>query len=65
MPPFYERYVAIGDSTTEGLDDPYPDGTPRGWADRLAERLEATAPGLGYATHFGKRPVTVWNEIYD
>lgn len=34
------RYVALGDSLTEGIgDDPWPDGTPRGWADRLAELL--------------------------
>ncbi|UYM06053.1 SGNH/GDSL hydrolase family protein [Solicola gregarius] len=34
------RYVAIGDSLSEGVgDDPWPDGTPRGWADRLAGRL--------------------------
>jgi lysophospholipase L1-like esterase len=45
----YQRYVALGDSTTEGLDDPRPDGTFRGWADRLAEQLTALNPGLQYA----------------
>ena len=46
----YMRYVAIGDSTTEGLEDPYPDGSGyRGWADRLAERMAAAGPGLLYA----------------
>jgi lysophospholipase L1-like esterase len=46
----YSRYVAIGDSTTEGLDDPYPDGPGyRGWADRLAGRLAAHNPDLRYA----------------
>ena len=46
----YRRYVAIGDSTTEGLMDPYPDGSGyRGWADRLAERMAAAGPGLLYA----------------
>jgi lysophospholipase L1-like esterase len=35
----FHRYVAIGDSTTEGLEDPYPDGGYRGWADRLAEHI--------------------------
>jgi lysophospholipase L1-like esterase len=35
----FERYVAVGDSTTEGLDDPDGAGGFRGWADRLAERL--------------------------
>ena len=46
----YSRYVAIGDSTTEGLEDPYPDGSGyRGWADRLAHRLARDSPGLEYA----------------
>src|SRR5258708_3540916 len=43
-------FVALGDSFTEGLGDPYPDGTGyRGWADRFAERLAADRPGLRYA----------------
>jgi lysophospholipase L1-like esterase len=46
----WRSYVAIGDSFTEGMDDPYPDGTIyRGWADLVAERLSADEPGLGYA----------------
>jgi lysophospholipase L1-like esterase len=45
----YSRYVAIGDSTTEGLDDPYPEGGYRGWADRLAGDLAAINPALRYA----------------
>jgi lysophospholipase L1-like esterase len=45
----FTRYVALGDSTTEGLDDPRPDGTFRGWADRLAEQLTAINPSLLYA----------------
>jgi len=47
----YRRYVALGDSSTEGLDDPYDgaDGGYRGWADRLAEQVDATWPGLEYA----------------
>lgn len=40
----WSRYVALGDSFTEGLDDPYPDGTYRGWADLVADKL-----GLRYA----------------
>lgn len=32
----FSRYVAIGDSATEGLEDPDPRGGYRGWADRLA-----------------------------
>jgi lysophospholipase L1-like esterase len=45
----WQNYVAIGDSFTEGLNDPGPDGTFRGWADRLAELLARDAPGLRYA----------------
>src|SRR5689334_20154110 len=45
----YRRFVALGDSTTEGLMDPNPDGTFRGWADRLAERLAQDEPELLYA----------------
>src|SRR6185295_6772302 len=35
------RYVAIGDSSTEGLDDPDGRGGYRGWANRLAARVAA------------------------
>ena len=35
----WRRYVAIGDSVTEGLVDPTPDGGLRGWADRFAQHL--------------------------
>lgn len=45
----YERYVALGDSTTEGLDDPDGQGGYRGWANRLAERVAAHQGGLHYA----------------
>ena len=44
-----ESFVAIGDSFTEGVGDPYPDGTMRGWADRFAAHLAAASPGLRYA----------------
>lgn len=44
-------YIALGDSFTEGLEDPAVDGAHgfRGWADRLAEHIEADQPGLRYA----------------
>lgn len=43
-------YVAVGDSFSEGLDDPYPDGSGyRGWTDLVAAALAARAPGLRYA----------------
>ncbi len=48
----WRSYVAVGDSFTEGLDDPGPDGTGyRGWADLVAARLagEAETPGFRYA----------------
>ncbi len=49
-PVAFTRFVALGDSTTEGLEDPYPDGRGyRGWADRLAERLAVANPNLTYA----------------
>jgi lysophospholipase L1-like esterase len=35
------RYVAIGDSFTEGLGDTLEDGTERGWADLVAAGLAA------------------------
>jgi len=36
------RYVAIGDSFTEGVGDERADGTPRGWADLAAEGWAAS-----------------------
>ncbi|HEV7950181.1 MAG TPA: SGNH/GDSL hydrolase family protein, partial [Glaciihabitans sp.] len=37
----WSRYVALGDSFTEGIGDPEPasPGGFRGWADRVAEVL--------------------------
>jgi lysophospholipase L1-like esterase len=58
----WQSFVAIGDSFTEGLDDPYPGVTVagagakagpssafRGWADLVAQRLAAQQPGFQYA----------------
>ncbi len=45
----WKRYVAIGDSFTEGLNDQRPDGTLRGWADLVAESLAMVEPELQYA----------------
>jgi lysophospholipase L1-like esterase len=45
----FKRYVAIGDSTVEGLDDPKPSGGYRGWADRLAGRLAELQGSVLYA----------------
>ncbi len=47
----FHRYVALGDSFTEGVGDHDP-GLPngvRGWADRVAEVLAGRADGFGYA----------------
>jgi lysophospholipase L1-like esterase len=48
-PPRFERYVAIGDSSTEGLLDPDGAGGYRGWSQRLAERIAAAQGSLLYA----------------
>jgi lysophospholipase L1-like esterase len=46
----WRSFVAVGDSFTEGLDDPYEDGSYRGWADLVATRLAVEAgPNFGYA----------------
>ena len=46
----WSSFVAMGDSFTEGMDDPYPDGTFRGWADLVAARLAVEeGPDFGYA----------------
>jgi lysophospholipase L1-like esterase len=47
----WTRYVAIGDSFTEGIGDPEPDlpGGHRGWADRVAEVLAASTEDFAYA----------------
>ncbi|KQV25075.1 SGNH/GDSL hydrolase family protein [Yonghaparkia sp. Root332] len=47
----WSRYVAIGDSFTEGIGDPEPDspGGHRGWADRVAEKLAERTDDFAYA----------------
>ena len=46
---FY-RYVALGDSFTEGVGDELPDGRVRGWADFVALGLQAASDEpIGYA----------------
>jgi lysophospholipase L1-like esterase len=42
-------FAAVGDSFTEGLNDPSPDGGFLGWADRTAQTLAAQVPGFRYA----------------
>lgn len=45
------RYVALGDSFTEGVGDPYPTlpNGVRGWADRVAAQLALSDPDTSYA----------------
>ena len=45
----FERYVAIGDSSTEGLEDPDGRGGYRGWADRLAAHMAEAQGSIRYA----------------
>ena len=47
--PRVDSFAALGDSFTEGLDDPGPDGSYRGWADRFAAVVSQHNPGLRYA----------------
>ncbi len=60
IPAVWSKYVALGDSFTEGLNDPIPGQAnfaelePKehkflGWADRLALKLDRIEPGLLYA----------------
>ncbi len=47
----WSRYVAVGDSFTEGIGDPEPlsPGGHRGWADRVAEVLSEQNDDFAYA----------------
>ncbi|MDO6142996.1 SGNH/GDSL hydrolase family protein [Paenarthrobacter aurescens] len=47
----WTRYVALGDSFTEGIGDPEPrnPGGNRGWADRVAEELGRGQEDFAYA----------------
>ncbi|MDX3660040.1 SGNH/GDSL hydrolase family protein [Streptomyces sp. ID05-26A] len=45
----YLRYVALGDSQTEGIGDGDDVRGLRGWADRLSEHVARHSPGLLYA----------------
>ncbi len=45
----WHKFVAVGDSFTEGLEDRLPHGRHRGWADRVAEMLAARTDNFTYA----------------
>jgi lysophospholipase L1-like esterase len=44
----WRRYVALGDSLSEGLGDPVAGGLTRGWATLLADRLRRDDPSVDY-----------------
>jgi len=45
----YNRFIAIGDSFTEGMCDEKKYGQYRGWADRVADVMAANQKGFQYA----------------
>ena len=45
----YRRFIALGDSMTEGMSDEIIDGNYRGWADRVAEVMAANWSEFTYA----------------
>ncbi|MBC6447640.1 SGNH/GDSL hydrolase family protein [Actinokineospora xionganensis] len=45
----WPKFVALGDSLTEGVGDVDETGRPRGWADRFAEEIARRQGGLRYA----------------
>ena len=45
----YNRFLALGDSMTEGMSDEIRNGKYRGWADRTAEVMAANWDGFTYA----------------
>ena len=47
--PNLSQFIALGDSLTEGLSDKYPDGTYRGWADRVADEMSKHSTDFRYA----------------
>ena len=44
----YTRFIALGDSMTEGMSDEIIDGNYRGWADRVADVLAKDEPNFTY-----------------
>ena len=59
------RYVAVGDSFTEGVGDERPDGSVRGWADLVAQGLaDAAGEPIQYANFAirGKLLTAILNE---
>ena len=44
----FSRFIALGDSMTEGMCDEIVDGKYRGWADRVADNLASEDPNFSY-----------------
>ena len=44
----YKRFIALGDSFTEGMVDEFMNGKFRGWADRVADELAKANPEFTY-----------------
>jgi DNA-directed RNA polymerase beta' subunit len=44
----YTRFIALGDSMTEGMNDEVINGKYRGWADRVADGLARNEAGFTY-----------------
>ena len=44
----YTRFIALGDSMTEGMSDELINGRYRGWADRVADVLAKADPNFTY-----------------
>ena len=44
----YTRFIALGDSMTEGMTDEVIDGKFRGWADRVADVIAKSNPSFTY-----------------
>ena len=45
----FDRFIALGDSMTEGMTDEIIDGNFRGWADRVADVLATESENFTYA----------------
>ena len=45
----YNRFIALGDSMTEGMSDEIVNGNYRGWADRVADVMAENFKGFAYA----------------
>ena len=46
--PIFHRYIALGDSMTEGMCDEIVGGNYRGWADRIADQFAINNPHFTY-----------------